>query len=280
MLNHVLLPVDGTSDSEQGLKLATRFLSRSESGTLTLLRAVAETRGSHRETAMSEAQHELSGLRDRIETRGLKISTRVVAGDPAQVISECALQTRPDLVAMATHARTGVDRLLSGSVTEGVLRTCDSPLLVGNLHGLNMAGGKAPFHRILVPLDGSEVAATILPLVERVAQLFGSDVILQRIERKDPGEDSRRHQEIEGYLDHFAQALMENGVNEAKIMLRFGDPASAILEAVDELRCDLVAMSSHGRTGLARLRFGSVAEQVLRACPAPLLLRRAALPGA
>ena len=268
MLNHALVPMDGTTDSEGALKLVRRFMNCTETGSLTLLRVVSETRGTHREAALNEAQSELRRLTDLLEgLRHIQVSERVMAGDPAEAIAEVAAQVRPDFVAMATHGRTGLDRWLNGSVTEGVLRACDSPLLVGNARGLSLAGGDAPFHRLLVPLDGSELASEILPLAIQVALNFEAEVILQRVVADEETEAG-------GYLQQLARRMRERGVSSVKTVLQLGQPAVQILGAAEEYRCDLVVMSSHGRRGLDRLRFGSVTEAVMRACAAPLLVRR------
>jgi nucleotide-binding universal stress UspA family protein len=123
-----------------------------------------------------------------------------------------------------------------------------------------------------VPLDGSEVAQRVLPSLIHVAGAFGAEVILARIVDHSLREGSSEYDQVLRYLNRFADRLAEAGVGEAQLHVASGEPAQAILEAAREHRVDLVAMATHGRTGFDRLRLGSVAEEVVRRCPCPLLV--------
>jgi nucleotide-binding universal stress UspA family protein len=154
-------------------------------------------------------------------------------------------------------------------------------------------GGSAehsPFRRLLVPLDGSRAAAAILPYVRRLASLRGTTIVLfQAVPRTIPvaameappppavlDADEQSREETKRYLEGVAADLRAEGF-DAEWHMRTAEPAGAILELARELDADLIAMTTHGRTGLGRLVFGSVAEQVLRRSPAPVFLVRVAV---
>lgn len=130
------------------------------------------------------------------------------------------------------------------------------------------------FRTILVPLDGSPKAEQALPHVETMARQFNSTVLLVRVctaEAKiDPvsGLDTRQV-----YLNGIADNLKSMGL-AVNTHLTKGDPSAVLVELANQQNIDLVVLSSHGRTGLARLVYGSVAEKVLHRARCPMLLVR------
>lgn len=142
-----------------------------------------------------------------------------------------------------------------------------------------------PFKRVLVPLDGSAVAEGVLPLLESIAGPLDLDVTLLRVLQPLPPEiiEGTRHIVVENiaerfdearrYLATIATALEATGVR-VTIDVRRGEPVAEILEGVRSAKADLVAMTTHGRSGLGRLLFGSVAEAVLRHAEVPVFLMK------
>ncbi len=137
------------------------------------------------------------------------------------------------------------------------------------------------FARILVPLDGSPLAEGILPEVAELARLHGAELLLLRVALAHtfPGvdaTDAQVHvvQEAEGYLAEVERGLAARGIPVSSAV-RYGHAAEEILDHAQVRHADLIAMCTHGRTGLVRIMLGSVAEAVLRASPVPVLLLRA-----
>lgn len=143
------------------------------------------------------------------------------------------------------------------------------------------------YERLLVPLDGSRAAEAILPFAEQVAGPLDAEVLLLLVvEPLSAAEavaaagvvapDAFRIREAEAreYLARVEGRLVAKGLR-TRSAVRFGIPATEILVATAEEGADLVAMATHGRSGLGRVLFGSVAEAVLRAAPVPVLLIRA-----
>lgn len=147
--------------------------------------------------------------------------------------------------------------------------------------------GRAP--RILVPLDGSELAAQALPVAEFMCRQLSAQLDLISVlqptvlpyvggEPYIPGEvyvriDTERTHEAQKYLANAAISASEHDI-QAQTHLERGDPASRILDLAKELGSTLIIMTTHGRTGLARFALGSVADRVVRGGAAPVLLLR------
>lgn len=140
------------------------------------------------------------------------------------------------------------------------------------------------YKRVLVPLDGSELSEAIVPLLLEIAGPLDMAVALLRVLEPltllatdgvpvavDDLDARRRH--AEAYLTPIAVALRARGI-EVSLHVRIGRPDEQILAAARDIGADLVAMSTHGRGGLGRLLFGSVAEQVLRHADVPVILMR------
>lgn len=138
------------------------------------------------------------------------------------------------------------------------------------------------FKNIMVPLDGSPLAEAILPQVVELARLHGAELVLLRVAlahgfpMADPMEaQGVAVREAEEYLQKIGEGVRERGVRTSTVV-RYGNPAEEILGHAEATSVDLIAMGTHGRTGVGRWVFGSVAEKVLRASRQPLLLLRAA----
>jgi len=142
------------------------------------------------------------------------------------------------------------------------------------------------YRRALVPLDGSPVAETVLPFILEIAGPLDMEVVLLRVVQPVPPvviegshhvvvEDVEARQiDAEEYLAPLAVELRHRAVR-VETQVRRGQPADEIIAAARAMGADIIAMSTHGRSGLGRLVFGSVAEAVLRHAGIPVLLLRA-----
>lgn len=147
------------------------------------------------------------------------------------------------------------------------------------------------YKTILIPLDGSELAEAALPHAVELAQKFGSKIILLRVVQpvnymltelgsaedltlmKKLYESLKR--ESMAYLQRQEERLKRDVVEASAILLDGVQPAQTILETADALDADVIIMSTHGRTGVGRWLFGSVAENVVRHSKVPVLSIRA-----
>lgn len=278
-LQHVLVPLDGSDLARAALIPARRLLLGASDPTLTLLEVVETAEPAHLERLKNQALLRLRGeielerertqrlhKRMHADMRAPRISHLVEHGRAGEQILGLAGRLGVDTVAMTTHGRSGMGRLVRGSVAEEVLRATPVPLLVCTQCATRLAGPGDPFLRLLVPLDGSILAYQALPLAATISARTGAEVVLLRVGDEQTGG--------EGCLEHAAERLAGDGVRQVVRDLTGGEPAAAILEAIERHRVDLAVMTTHGRSGLDRLRLGSVAEQVLRRSPCPVLIRR------
>lgn len=136
------------------------------------------------------------------------------------------------------------------------------------------------YKRVIVPLDGSPLAEGVLPFILEVAGPLDVEVVLLRVIEHDVRGAYVHFDDIgalrgqaQTYLAPLAEELRARGVR-VETAVRTGEPVDQILACTREAGADLIAMTTHGRSGLGRLLFGSVAEAVLRQADVPVFLMR------
>ena len=143
------------------------------------------------------------------------------------------------------------------------------------------------YQRIVVPLDGSKLAEGVLEHVRALAHCMGSEVVLMRVMAypaydyllTDPGMSASLREQMEqeacNYLEPLANAFQDEGIRaSADAVVVTGPVADAIIEFAREKKADLIAMSTHGRTGPSRWLLGSVSDRVVRGAGMPVLMVR------
>lgn len=301
MFERILVPLDGSPRAEVILSLISRILRREESEIL-LLRVVtvppaigrvslAELRQQERE----EAQRYIHDVARRFSGSGAKVNGRIAEGSPAETILETAKSEGATLIAMSTHGRSGLARWALGSVAEKVARASDVPLLLVRSFRRTPTGDlepivpeEIPFRRILVPVDGSPTSMAVIDPAKKFAQLYGSDMMVLHVETPyvppspvlpgmevvlpqmvPPATPSAQDETTKKAATRFEQAGLK-----ATRLTTVGEPASEILDLSVNRGMDLIALGTHGRSGLARWALGSVAERILRSAEVPILLVR------
>lgn len=233
----------------------------------------------------------LERIANDLQEQKIKAKAVLSHGSPPDEILEYVKKNKIGLIAMTTHGRGGFTRWLLGSTAEKVIQETASPvLLIRSRHPSEAeVSRKVAFSRILVPLDGSSIGEAALPCVEALASKIKSSVTLVYV--GSPVYEALRQlqQEYKGplpaemvedimaasgsYLVRARQAMVEKGF-EVDWEVLTGDPAEKILEYAREKNFNLIAMSSHGRGGIARWVLGSVADKVIRNSEAPVLIVR------
>ena len=137
------------------------------------------------------------------------------------------------------------------------------------------------FKKILVPLDGSKRAEKILPQVKELVKFSGAEVHLLKVVMSyeiDPKKDKEELEKLAGeaqeYLDQVTARLKKKGI-QASATVAYGKDAVQICDYASGKKCSLIAMSTHGRSGLSRWALGSVADKVLQCSSVPVMLFRA-----
>jgi nucleotide-binding universal stress UspA family protein len=221
---------------------------------------------------------------DRARFKG---TTEIVTGPTAKAIVEYSHSLGSDLIVMGTHGRGGMAHLLLGSVAERVVRTAACPVLT-----VRETPARA-IRRILVPTDFSATADAALDYARLLAGRFGAALQLLHVlddpfvteglaaeayMTEAPVLRSALLRDAQDRLGHRVAPLP--GVSEIEGTPRasrvdaevlFGHGAKTIAEYAAEREADLIVMGTHGRTGVAHLLLGSVAERVVRHAPCPVL---------
>jgi nucleotide-binding universal stress UspA family protein len=226
---------------------------------------------------VAEAQGVLDELAGSARALGVQVRAYTSIGDCASEILGCASAEHIGLIVMATTGRTGLAHVVMGSVTERVVRHAACPVLTvrhdPRAVPLPLTPGTLPrVRRLLVPLDGSDLAEAVLPDVIAITKRRGAELLLLRVAyARAPGAAPVAEAQAEAYLAGLAHRLAGEGL-PVRPTVRYGFAPEEILDEIGRQRPDLVAMATHGHTGLTHLLLGSVAEKVLRSSPVPVLL--------
>lgn len=287
----VLITLDGTSLAEEALSLLPflKSIGATSAHLVGVWEDLEEPDGRNRFSETNEQGRALltaylESTMNAMQTPGLEIHSTVRTGNAAAEVLGVANETKPDLIAIATHGRAGIDRWRLGSVADKVVRAASCPTLV---IGPNVKVGleKYAAERILVPLDGSDSAEQALPVARALAMRTGAVIELIEVPNlptpwtADPYGGIGVGQAI-GWLEEGARDYLQKidlpGLTPERTVLRFvatGGVGSALLGHLSDKPADLIVMTSHGRHGVSRWALGSVTDELLRG-PAPVLVLR------
>ena len=209
-----------------------------------------------------------------------RVTSRLLRGVPWDQIVETAREDPAiDLIIMGTHGRSGLARVLLGSVVEQVIRHAPCSVLAARA-----PGGVQPFRNVLCPIDFSEESRHALERAAELAAPGAAGIALLHViepavalgnlpmgENNLPAVDRRAAHELAGW----ASDLEKRVSVPVRTEIRIGRPGVKTLGVLDaDPTFDLVIMGSHGRTGIRRVLLGSVAEKVLRHAACPVLIVR------
>lgn len=303
MISRILVPLDGSPVAESILPTVEAF-ARSHQAQITLFQAVEPSEAAttiiapsasivERDKMAAEHAHAyLISIAQRLKQEGFTAQTRVLIGAPAEAIIMMGHEV--DLIAMGTHGRSGIGRWVYGSVADKVLHGAAVPIL------LIRSRAEAPVNRreakrLLVPLDGSELAEQALPIASEIAKRAGGSLCLVQSVGwaamtvgdypygYGAGIDvvallQEAEQQAREYLNGLAARLRAEGL-AVETFVRDDLAPIAILDVAEKQSADVIVMSTHGRSGIGRWVMGSVADRILRASTVPVLLVRSNMVG-
>lgn len=308
MYRRIIVPLDGTSFGEYAVPFAVTIARRTGAalelahvhtpqvpdGNLEDLTPYQFTGVTEFEHDFDEASANKEAARLREIARGLAaehditVSARVLTGHVALALHRESGEQHVDLVVMATHARSGLERARLGSVANDLVRHSDCPVLLVRppLDRPDLPAPPRPtFNRVLVPLDGSEFSERILEPVSELLWWLGSRVTLFQALSPALGGGLRPGKELdtllaserkgaEDYLEGIADRISDIAPESRVLVVEARDAAGAILDAADSEGADLIAMATHGRGGLSRILLGSTGDRVVQETARPVLLFR------
>ena len=206
-----------------------------------------------------------------------QITTAVESGLPFQVINDYVDAHDIDCIVMGTQGRTGFDRVVLGSVAEKTLRTADVPIVTVTPDGDIVEIGDQRYDNALLPTDGSEGAELAIEWGITLAALYDATVhTVYSVDTNRFG-GAEEAAEIHDALEQTGQEALETVHERARDAgvsvagnIASGPAARAILSYSEEHDIDLIAMGTHGRSGLTRYLTGSVTETVVRNAAVPV----------
>ena len=295
MFRHVLVPLDGSRLAEAVLPVTAAF-ARALGAKVTLLHVVepaapATVHGDVHLTQAAEAETYLRGVAGWMAAQGVHAEGLVdQGGDVAAVIASRAASLEADLIILCTHGRGEVRVLLFGRVAEQVLARGTIPVL---LMAPTAVRREETFtvRRLLVSLDGSEMAEAALPAAVVLARGFSAEILLIMVVPTvatitDDRAAAARLMPTAGaalldaeaaqaatYLEGVKTRLAREGIAVSAVVKR-GEPVRVLLDRLARPDTDLIVMATHGRSGVSAVWAGSVASRIVAQAARPVLLIR------
>ncbi|EMA53527.1 universal stress protein [Halococcus thailandensis] len=285
MYNTILVPTDGSEGAKaaarHGLNLANAFDSKvqflsvvDDRAYSSSLAGIDSAANDQREALERQASNALQVLEGLVDETPSTYQTAIEHGVPHETIRSSADEHDVDLIAMGTHGRTGLDRYLIGSVAERVVRTSDVPVLTAQTKPEESSG----YDRIVIPTDGSDTATVAVDHGLAIAEQYDATVhALSVVELSAvagsydvPSMIESLTERCERTVESVAEECENRGLDVVADVVE-GTPYQAIQKYIRSEEIDLVAMGTHGRTGLGRYLIGSVTERIVRTSDIPVL---------
>lgn len=297
MYKQILVPLDGSTFAEAALPLALALSTKTKAALhlVTVVEPIPAFAYEEWASAAREWSEEyLKNVTERVAaSTGGELTTALHTGHVVETLLAEAASRKADVVVMATHGRGALSRAWLGSVADGFMREADRPVIF-----VRPEEGEPPpaepsedFETLLVPLDGSELSESALSHATEFGELFGSAYHLTRVVSYPLDIASpylpttvQINQNILAdakagaaeYLEDCADRMRRRGLRVTTSVAVDAQAGRGILLEAEAVGCDVIAMATHGRTGVGRLVLGSAADKVLRGTRVPLLLHRPA----
>jgi len=233
------------------------------------------------EEGRTQALSACDQLAGSAKTRGLKVTVHVDEGAAGPRILDTAERESADLVVLGTHGRTGLNRLLAGSVAEPVVQLSGRPVITVRPLPTAASLPDRPVGRILYATDFSPASRRAWPWAQALAERTGAEVDVVHVllevvpdRHLDPTFLAQAAERIRRDAQESVESFLEScGLPRDRVRVHFahGVEADAIAHWAASAGADLIVMGTHGRTGLVRLALGSVARRVLHTAPCPVL---------
>jgi nucleotide-binding universal stress UspA family protein len=286
MYRKILIPLDGSKVAEAVLPYA-RFLATALQLPVDLIH-VNDPETAAPNIPPTHGTDYLKRVADSFP-RSLTVNCRIDNGRAAEVIIDSGAGDAGTLITMATHGLSGGQRWLLGRVSQKVLQASVNPLLLIRPMDPTHPDREARLSTVIVPLDGSHLAEKILPHIAYLAKGLGLPVVLIRTYTLPtagyflaagvplPAMDevgSKIEGEIKAYLQAKEEELRASGIASVSSVAVEGRGPEEIIDLARRTPDSLVAMSTHGRSGMGRWVLGGVTDRVVCYCGEPVLVIR------
>lgn len=267
----IVVPLDGSTFSERALRPACSIAARLGHSRVVLVNCAHDDIG--------HARHHLDD-RARLFSDVVQVETRLVDHkDPADAILSTVASEGDATLCMATHGRGGIGATVLGSVANQVVCRSTRPLvLVGPQ--CRTALLPAEHGRMLVCTDASPLADSVIPVAREWSDRLRVQLWLAQVVPPDENPEAAhrpaRHRHVEAATSHLAELSAQLGGSAVptRSEVLHGTPSSAIVDFAERISAALIAIATHGRSGLTRVVMGSVATDVVRHASCPVLITR------
>ena len=264
-LKTILVPLDGTQAAEASLAPAM-YLAAEYGASVTVMTVTGNDTAN---LPAAEVQQYLANVTRQLGCPDVPVEPLLEHGDAAKAIVRLSNEQHYDLVVLTTFGKSPTKRLVSSSVPYSVIFETTPPLLL--IRPIDdWKCRRSNLKKILVPLDGSELAEQCLPFVEALALRLGSQVIVLSIPEQEG--DTALSATLGAYAKDVGRRLAAAGVSVTTQVGGSG-PSRTILDVAEREGVDLIALTSHGRGGVGRqdyVKLGSVVDKVIYDAPCPI----------
>ena len=287
MYSKILIPLDGSKVAEAVLPYS-KFLAETLHLPVQIVHAAAPKPAAPAAQSNRESEYLKGAAASYLGA--VSAECIVKSGAAAEVILDTAAADAGTLIAMATHGQSGGGRWLLGQVAQKVLQATKNPLMLIRPNEASVSSKReVRFRTIIVPLDGSHLAERVLPHVVGLATQLQAEVVLMRtyslptagyfmaagMAQPDMAAlGEKMKQEVGGYLAVKAAELKAQGIAKISSHVAEGHGAEEIIDLARGRADSLIALASHGRSGIGRWVLGSVAERVVSYAGTPVLVIR------
>jgi len=291
MFERILVPLDGSENAEMVFPYCADLASKFASTVILVTVSESATPDIDHlyHTYLKHARKKMrQHLRAWMAPETVTLQSEVLSGDPAREILRIAEDKDAGLIILASHGSSAEGPWLLGHIAAKVLRATKRPVMLirERLPELVLQQRKL-LRRILVPLDGSKIGEAALCYAVALAKKTGAEITLLEIFEQlttfstagrsyNIPEDESVRKSLLSYLDHVAGPIKNEGLKVSTAAL-FGNAASNIMEYAEKNGIDLIAVSTHGRSGLGRWVFGSVTDKILHTGNVAVLVAHATM---
>jgi nucleotide-binding universal stress UspA family protein len=284
MFDKIVLATDLSTDWDQIIACAAEF--KTLGCTRTILTHVIMSKGlvGADTVAMAEAQPQLEAQRKQLEAQGFDVIVETPFGLPAFSLNEVAQRHCASLIVVGSHGKSAWRQAVLGSVSNALLHHARFPILLINVKRLREedTGARCQLHtrellrHVLFPTDFSNVASLAVPLLEYFIPKGLSEVTLLHaldvLDAYPPAVLAPAEAAARGFLKALVQRLQTAGIPRVHSHISKGHPIPMILDFLKTNDFSLVVMGAQGRSLLAEILLGSVAYNIARLAPCPVLL--------
>jgi nucleotide-binding universal stress UspA family protein len=291
MFDSILVPLDGSQLAECVLPHAAAF-ARSFEAEITLLRILEKNQTGvsaqlfdllNWQIQKTKASLYLEEIKGRIKEPNIRVQAVILEGLVAEGINEYAQNQAMKLIILSSHGRHGLTQWGISSITQKIILSAPTSVLIVRAHQQNIPSGELSaiplYHHILVPLDGSQRAEHVLPIITQLAHAHKPTIHLVHVvhppemaRQMPPASEDidlsnrvvmRNREEAGRYLEQVRSRSYLQGVDVQTHLVTSDHTATALYQVVEQEHIDMVILNAHGYSGKHQWPYGSVVNNFI-----------------